>query len=183
MSGACAVPTPTGTRMTTRPSRKSVRRRTVVSTITRVRTVPCAPSADRGTQPCVPFGSAGSRTRTHSAPPARRRVSGRTMFVVSSGVRASRTPTRRAERAGVARATTSRRTAAQVVSSSWRASLTGAPISNAAFGAAGTSPTVIGATAGRAAGSGTRASSPTASRIAAVAARPAAISGRRRLTP
>ena len=72
------------------------------------------------------------------------------MFVVSSGVRASRTPTRRAERDGRARATTSRRTAAHVVSSWPRASLTGAPISNAALGVAGRLPMVIGATAGRA---------------------------------
>ena len=40
-----------------------------MSTITRVRTVPYAPSADRGTQPSVPFGQRG---QPHAAPTAPR---------------------------------------------------------------------------------------------------------------
>ena len=60
------------------------------------------------------------------------------MFVVASGVRARSVADRAgAERDGRARATTSRRTAAHVVSSRWRASGTGAPISNAALGVRG----------------------------------------------
>ena len=81
----------------------SVSRRLATSTTTRVRTVPYAPSADRGTHPVVPFGSAGSRTLTHRC----RRASGSTMFVVASGVSARSVPTARAERDGRARATTS----------------------------------------------------------------------------
>ena len=79
------------------------------STTSRVRTV--AVGAERGCaapSPVVPLGSAGADAGPRARRRRRRRASGRTMFVVASGVRARSVPTARAERDGRARATTSR---------------------------------------------------------------------------
>ncbi len=89
------------------------------------------------------------------------------MLVVASGVCASSTPTARAERSGRARAVTSRRTAAQVVSPRWRSSATGGPMSNAAFGASGRSAARSDATGDRGAAGESRFRTAVAARIAA----------------
>ena len=91
----------------------------------------CGPCRRRRARRAAPSPSCRSGAREPDADPQRHGAparSGRTMFVVASGVRARSVPTAaRAERSGRARATTSRRTAAHVVSPRWRVERHGRP--------------------------------------------------------